>query len=851
MGMQGPSWGGRVALAAAVGLLPAGLMAVPAYVSSTATAALDAEIGASCVTDLGIVVDSHGVSAESTAARAKALDDVASPVVERRAYRVVTGMPGQQGVGSSRPVLLLWRPGVEELLGVEPGLLTDGSVLAPEWSTADGAFSTGSTVSVGVQDGTGGEPTDVTQLAVAGAYPDIPTRPEPPEWCSYREWFRPNSFGDRPPPVLMTTSATIGQQRTLTWVESSRVYPDPDGLRIDQAEAVLEELTAWQDEIWELEGRRANRKPPILLETSIARARQVADFVRLTTEPLRYASVVAAMVLVVAASLLAARAQRAELRLRVVRGVGVVRLASEQWRWLVPVTVMGGLAGGLSGWMAVRLLGPSPLIEPSALVAGGVAATVGWLVVTMVAAMVIAAAGVATVDRRRRPRRVRSAVVVVAGLWVMAVWSFVRLDEFGGVRQIGVEVRGGDLLAQAFPLLGVLAAIALLAAPMVWLVGGGRRYGGRLSPAWLIGFRRVTFEPVITTTVMMATALAVAIAFQASSSTRSVDRLLADKASAYVGTDLAIRAIDPVEDLTGLGAASTLVYDTTTDNRAVSVLGIDPDSFVDTAWFRSDGLPIPIADAVDALAAEPETAVVVIDPDHELDDSESTSSRTLTVTLDGVEHDLDVITRGDFFPGYQRGRPMLVVDASLLNGSGARKVWVRDPVGDAVDRVTERGVRVWSSVTPQEVFATTNYLSAKWAYATLTAFAIVVAVVTLMGQVLVMESRRRQRRTSRVMTAPMGLRRRDETIASAVETGLPLASGGLIGAAIGWCTSRVAITRLDSLRDRQPPAQLVVDADTLLVAAGVLIVVTVALAWWSSWRSERGDAMEAMRVAED
>lgn len=859
-GVPAPGWGGRIAIASSVALLAIGLLGVPAYVSSTATAALAIQIDESCLTDLGIALHvdpSHGQTTEAIHRRAAAIEHTGPPTQERgSSVRIVpdpaSAADGDTAAGPPRVARLLWRPELPDVLDIDAAALSDGAVLVPDWATVDGLYQPGDDVYLAT-DPAGDTPANVLTLSVTGTYPDIPTRPEPPAWCSHRDLFRLSAFGDRPPPVFFTTAATIEAQPAGTWFELWRIAPDPDGLRVDEAEELLVDLRRWQDEVWAEAGLPENRKPAIPLETSIARSRQVSDYVRLTIEPLRYATVIAAGVLLVASSLLAARAQRAELRLRVVRGDGPLRLALAQWRWLLPVTSTGVVLGSVAGWLAVRLLGPASGIEPSALRSGVIAALLGCVGATLLVALAIGRAGASTVDRPLRGHRVRLAPAGLAiAVVLVAVWSFERLDRAGGVRQIGVEVRGGDLLAQAFPLLGALAALVVVAGPLVLLARRLRAVGRRAPVPLLLGIRRVGVEPVITSALVLSTALAVAVAFQASTLTRSVDQLLADKATVFVGSDLSISTIDPAGDLSGLGLSglggATEVVQTTTEDRAMLVLGIDVESFVRGVRFRADGLPIPLADAVAGLAADPQGSAIVIDPDDAL--AESLANGTLETVIRGEEHAFDVVAEGDFFPGYRRGRPMIVVDRSVLAERGEREVWVRDPVADAVTLLEDRDVRATSSITPSEVFDSTNYLSARWAYATLTTFAVVVAIVTLVGQLLVIEARRRQRRVSRVLSAPMGLRRRDDLVASAVEVGLPLVCGSLLGSLVGWLTARLAISRLDSLRDRPPPARLMVEAGPLLVAAGAVVIASVALAWWASWRSERGDAMEVMRVAE-
>jgi len=132
----------------------------------------------------------------------------------------------------------------------------------------------------------------------------------------------------------------------------------------------------------------------------------------------------------------------------------------------------------------------------------------------------------------------------------------------------------------------------------------------------------------------------------------------------------------------------------------------------------------------------------------------------------------------------------------------------------------------------------------------LTAFSIVLGVVTLIAQLLVLEARERSRRVARVVTRPMGLTRRGEVAAVAIEVGVPLGIGGVVGAITGWFISWLALGRLDSLRNLQPPAVLETDFATLFVAAGSIALATLALAAFGAVRSARADVGEVMRVAE-
>ncbi len=841
------SSGRRVALGASVAMMTAGLVGVPTYVSSVGSAALAIQLDESCLTDLGVRLPAEsGVVADRLDGEVAPIIGTQQPVHSNLADFTfsVVGVDD----GAVRRMAMLDRPGQFEALGVDVPVPGPGEVLVPEWATRSGAVlqSDSRLVAEPFLRGRRADGIDMTPIAltVVGTYPTIATRPEPDFWCSYRDQLRFSAFGDPPPPLMLAGPGTFDSISTSFWSPTWEVSPQPANLRRDQAGEAVGDLERLLDSEWARRELPESDKPPVALSTSLRRADQVADFVGLTIAPLRYAAVLVSLALVIGAASMVARAERRELRLRAVRGIGPVGLASAQLRWLAPTTAVGAAVGGVLGWWAVRVFGPSPDVEPAAIRVGVASAVVGWLVGSLVAVASIGLIGAATVDRRRRRRRavsVRAAFEL--GVLALTVWSFVRLDRFGGVRQIGVEVRGGDLLAQAFPLLGAVAAVVLLSRPLRWVLRRGRGVGRRLPVPLLLGFRRVTAEPAATTAVVLATGLAMAVAFQASALTTSVDRLLADKAGMLVGADLSVAVLEPTTDTTGLGSATTEVLRARDDSRAFRLLGVDPSTFSAASRWRDDASSKSLEQLMVDLGGAPGRAIVV-DPDG------SVPTGPLTVTFRRSEVALDVVDALPFFPGYSTGIPMLVVDRTVLDNRGERSLLVSDPHPGVSGTLTDRGSRVVGTTTPNEVFEGTNFLSAKWSYATLTAFAVMLALVTLVGQILVVEARLRARQVTRVLTRPMGMSVRQEVVASAVEVGAPLLLGVAIGVAVGWIVSGLALGRLDSLRAMQPPAQLHVDVRSAALGVVASVVVAAALSVVGARRVERAVAAEVMRVAE-
>src|SRR5262249_19115214 len=156
----------------------------------------------------------------------------------------------------------------------------------------------------------------------------------------------------------------------------------------------------------------------------------------------------------------------------------------------VGIGVLGGFALALVG---VVTLGPTPELEPEPVRAALLACVVGALAGTLLIAAVIAVLSARSVDARPRHhwlRWVPWALAVVA----LAIASYRRLDRAGGVRLVGAEAHGGDLLAQAFPLLALGAVLVVLARPLRGILGRTRARGSRLPTPLLVGARRLSSD---------------------------------------------------------------------------------------------------------------------------------------------------------------------------------------------------------------------------------------------------------------------------------------------------------------------------------------------------------------------
>jgi hypothetical protein len=285
------------------------------------------------------------------------------------------------------------------------------------------------------------------------------------------------------------------------------------------------------------------------------------------------------------------------------------------------------------------------------------------------------------------------------------------------------------------------------------------------------------------------------------------------------------------------------VVRTQSDDRSIRFLGVDPTTFADAVTWRDDASDRSLDELMAELAANP-LAAIAVDPDDTI------GNGSVTTEVDREDVTVDVVATASFFPRYSAGVPMLVVNRQVIDDRGDRAILVSEPVADAAGRLRDVGARVTHSTSVDEIFDGTNFLSARWSYDTLTAFAVMLAIVTLVAQVLVLEARLRARRVANVLTRPMGMTTRREFGASLIEIGAPLLAGVAAGGLIGWVVASLAIGRLDALRLRQPPAVLVVDVTTLALAAALVIVVALVVSAIATARTVRRDPAEVMRVAE-
>ncbi|MFN8023803.1 MAG: hypothetical protein U0Q03_19890 [Acidimicrobiales bacterium] len=876
---QGARWGARSAVAAGFALLAAALAGSPLYVSSAGSEAVQLALASTCGADAGMRLPllADPATGEPDVAAVAALTDslphTEPGVLERIVSLTYTLEPDD---GLVRRLVLVDRTGWEAQLGVAP---PDDSQVVVQQAMRDIVGVTAGDRLTLSEPGTGAAATSA-EVTVAQVVPTIPVLPEPAFWCGLRDLLRPSAFGDPPDPMILGDAALLsrfagtGSEWEVRPAEV-RTLHDATVLR-DRFEQVLDQHEAATEQAYVAAGIDPNSVFGLDLRgtegmsTVVDRGEALSHTIGRAVAPVRLAGVVAAVAVLLAAATMFARERRRELRLYALRGVGPVRTA----RRLLAATALPALVGTVIGAglavLAVRRLGPTPELEAGALRSAGLACLCGVVLGLVLVAVTASVVGDRFVDRSTRShwwRFVPWELPVVA----LAAWSYRRLDRGGGLRFTGVESRGGELLAQAFPLLALAAVVAVAARPVRWAISKLRRRGRSLPLAWRLGWRRATAEPALATVLVSAIVLAVGAVVLSGVLSASASAELRDKAAVFVGSDLAVTMAGPAVLPDDLAASATVVVradgrvvadertaalDDATLSTGVDLLGVDRATFAAIATTPRalgglDELLAPLGSAsgggggAGAAGGAGGAIPAVVVHGGALGDLAD-----LPLSVRGSDVVVTPVATASEFPGLRSGTTLVVVDAAALRDAGVDvtdAVWLRDPPADAVDRLVAAGNRVRTVVSPADVFDVVSFRAQRWTYDVLAAFGVLVGVVVLVLQLLVVEARASTRRLSQVVLGRAGVGGRARWTAAVLESAVPLVSGGVLGALAARLVAGRAVPRLDPLPTLAPPGAVVVPGGTLAVAAGVVAVVVLLVAAVAALSDARGDTMEVVR----
>lgn len=868
--------GVAVTVAGACAVLTASVAAVPLFLSSVGTESVALQAAERCPSDTG-----------ATLVRRIEADQVAEPAPDP-----FTALAGSLG----RPNWWV-RLQLVTLAGTDDSSFTQVSLVSRDdaadhvdvlegpaaghgiWITDRAAEATG--LSVGDRATISG-----TSVPVVAIYRDLSGNVVDDFWCSHADLLLIEVInGDlrRPPPMVLAdrgTFAAVMAGSTAGAATSAWEAPLAPDLTLAATEELLATLACRGDgpaPAWCADGqppvpRRSgglSREPVAAnddedfvrrylgssLPFVIARAHAIQSSVGGGTWPVAGFAGLAGLALVAASATLWFDRRQREVTLFTVRGISPAAIGLKAVLELSPSLLAGAGAGLALSYGLVAWLGPSPVIETSA---------VGRAAVAALAAAALAAATVAGVvalrlraDRTHPRRRVPWAAVPweLALAWATVV-SHRRLGDWGIPVGRGAEVSKVDVWGLLFPVLFLITAVAVGSRLFALVLGPLRGVSRRWATVPYLAVRRLARHRAAALGLVAAAAMAAGVLGYAATMNRSLAATLDSKAKTFVGSDVAVRIPDDRSLPAALEATSTevqihnrswLLLDG--EQETVAVRAIDPATFARAAYWDRSFAGASLDDIVERLSSPaddgsiPAVAVgVELAGPTELGIERPTTTRV-------------VITPGDdvrAFPGMSRPRPTIFVAASQLDAAGVPagdpERWIRGEP-DAIraellgDRIAFEEVRAVEEVADGSAFVTVS-----WTFGFLQSLGISAGVLVVGGVAVHLDARRRSRVLGYTFLRRMGLRRRQHRRSLLLELIASVGVGCWIGLVVALAASSIAHAEIDPVPGFRPdPLHRPATAVMVALALGALVVAWVA-AGVAQRRTDRDDPVEVFRA---
>jgi len=487
------------------------------------------------------------------------------------------------------------------------------------------------------------------------------------------------------------------------------------------------------------------------------------------------------------------------------------------------------------------------------------------------AALAVVVLGVVTaIAARRQLREGEQSSVPGRGqtsrLWevpvlVLAAASFYEITTRGTapVSSTGAGV-SVDRLLLLFPILFLAGCAGLMVRGLVRVLNHLRIADSRWPVPLYLASRRLSSAPRVAALLVTASSLAIGVLVYAGTAAGTIRATTEDKVGVAVGADVSASTVGPIFPPPAGEAISTtnvmaipFVQTGSTEDGTVTVVGVEPDSFADTAFWDPAFSSVPLDELLRRISA-PGASLAALVVNGPLPGGER-------LRFGGVEIPVAVIGEAAAFPGQASG-VTVVVSAdrlrSVLEERGASSLllrasyeaWASGPAGMAEAFLVTSGADPGSVVVLVERLSVPIFRALAWSFTFMELIGLVTASVALIGLLLYLQARQRTRELSYALSRRMGLSSRAHRAAVVAELAGLLVSAFVIGTALGLAAAGLVFARLDPLPGL-PPAPILVLPGALIgsVAAGVLVC-----AWGGAWlvhrRAERADVGAVLRYAE-
>ncbi|MGN6796558.1 MAG: hypothetical protein ACTHKS_00250 [Gaiellaceae bacterium] len=701
----------------------------------------------------------------------------------------------------------------------------------------------------------------VVALPIAGVYHTLEADRDNPYWANWQQDIR-NPDPDSPPPppfVLMNEASLQRVAAALSPVVENRFeFPvDPHGLSFADAQRLRSRFRTLHTELFNASGAPLGCRPGVCatsssLSAALAIATTDVASVTPTISLLSAIGLVIAFGLCVAAGLFLVRRRQDEAGVLFARGEPATVFAARTGvEALLPTLV--GLGAGLGiAVLALRTLAPAGTVTAETVRSGAaraaIAAAVGLICVA-------AGAGAAfprrTGEHERRPR-IKRVPWEVLPLVVAGVLLGLVVSGHGVAR--GSSGAGHPRLAVFLVPVFAVAAVGGLTVRVLRRAIAGR--GGRAPAEVFLALRRIAATRGLLAAVVVAAATSFGTFAYAAILSSSLDRSVAVKAFVANGSDVQglvdplVRIIEPFP----FPAAVVEIddsYATFENGQRVDLIAGDPRALERTIrWGNgwSDD-PRKLLPKVAGYAGSGLAAIAT--PGAPASDA---------IIEQGARIPVHVVGHAPV-PGSTAGRPALLVSRAALHRA-AREAKILDPPPLATGYLWAKGdphtitpVLETSQLAPaylttlSHIYDDASVAAAKRSYRYVRVIGAAAAVLTLLALLLYLQARQRSQLIASALAARMGLRRRSDAAALALEAGGIVLVAGVVGAAVAAGSAAPIAHHVDALPLYAPSPVVIVPWTTLLLGLAAAVLVGALLGAIAVAIAGRSDVAEALRVA--
>jgi putative ABC transport system permease protein len=326
------------------------------------------------------------------------------------------------------------------------------------------------------------------------------------------------------------------------------------------------------------------------------------------------------------------------------------------------------------------------------------------------------------------------------------------------------------------------------------------------------------------------------------------------KAAVFVGSTTSVELITPGPLPATLSADSTEVLtfsNAELNGQNVDVLGVDPSTFARGAFWDSSFSDRSLDSLLSQLATARTSGGL---PVIVAGGSAHTGSESLRLPTYGgllAPIGVNVVGTAFEFPGESSMSPLVVTSVNLLqrvDDQATTLIWSKGSERDVLSDLARADKTTSIVVLAADVLDQTTFAAISWTFAYLQALGVLSGAVIIGGLLLFVTTRAAQRALAYVLSRRMGLRRVTHLSSLAIELGVMIAPGAVLGGLFGWIAVELAQPHLDPLPLLSPPPLLEVPYTTIAAAIGAAFLVWIAVSGWAQHAADRSRASELLRA---